>query len=52
MPRYDFKCVKCDAIYEVKRTMADRNRPPKSCTTCRGRKLVRLWAPIEFRVDK
>lgn len=50
MPRYDFKCLKCKLIVEVKRTMRDHNRAPKSCKFCRGRKHIRVWTPAALHV--
>ena len=51
MPTYDFICLKCKEIQTVKREINDRDRPPKSCPDCRGRKFIRKWTPVNFRFE-
>lgn len=62
MPRYDFQCNTCRTVVEVKRTIDNRNRPPARCLQvlrgldsgeelCGG-KYLRIWTPVEFRVNR
>ena len=58
MPRYDFICMTCSNVIEVKRTIKNRNRITYACREVRGLdeepcggKLVRKYTPAAFRVN-
>jgi putative FmdB family regulatory protein len=45
MPNYDYKCKKCDHIFELQKKIADRDKPLKDpCPACGEKELVRTFA--------
>jgi putative FmdB family regulatory protein len=50
MPFYDYKCLKCDTIKEVKKRISDPH--PTFCETCGGDTLIRIHtapAHVEYK---
>lgn len=43
MPRYDYRCLACHRIFEVRHAMGAS--PPESCVHCHHNSLRRLIAP-------
>ncbi len=43
MPFYDFRCARCDTVFNVQATMEEKERKLIPCPGCGGRELKRVY---------
>ncbi len=52
MPRYEFRCEKCQKPFELLMTISERDKTQVKCPTCKGTKVVPQLAPFMVQTSK